>query len=278
MNNIIVYKNADGDELEFSKRTGFFLTEFSLLSGLSIDVTTSQSIDQLGGTIESQVIQPKSCTVSGFIQGDGTEGKKKLLQVVRPLENGAFTVNGEYKIDVVVSDTPTVERMRMFPQFDFGITAPYPFWSRVENGLTPVAGTIGLFRFPWYLTSYTFGTVVSSYFATIHNGGQIPTYYDLRITANGAAKNPEIMDVRTGAFLKLNKTFAVGERVMVSIRPEAITAVSSTQGDIQGLIDIDSTLFSFPAGDTTIRYDAEENRGNLNVQITLSDKFAGIVI
>ena len=278
MNNIIIYKNEMGDTVEFSKRSGFFLTDFPLLSGLSIDVSTSQSIDQLGGTIESQVVNPKTVTVKGFIQGDGTAGKQKLLQVIRPLEKGRFTVNGQYSIDVVVSDTPTVERMRMFPQFDFGVTAPYPFWQRTEAGMTPVAGTIGMFRFPWYFKSYTFGVLVKSYFSTIHNGGQIPTFYDLRITANGAAKNPEFMDVATGDFLKLNKTFSVGGRVTISIRPDRVTAVSSTEGDIQGLIDIDSTLFSFRAGDTTLRYDAEEGKENLNVQITLSDKFAGIVV
>ena len=153
------------------------MTDFPLLSGLPISVSTSQSIDQLGGTVESQVISPKTVTVKGFIQGDGTAGKEKLLQVIRPLEKGKFTVNGQYSIDVVVSDTPTVERMRMFPQFDFGVTAPYPFWQRTEAGMTPVAGTIGMFRFPWYFKSYTFGVLVKSYFSTIHNGGPIPNFY-----------------------------------------------------------------------------------------------------
>ena len=139
MNNIIIYKNEMGDTVEFSRWSGFFLTDFPLLSGLPISVSTSQSIDQLGGTIESQVVNPKTVTVKGFIQGDGTAGKQKLLQVIRPLEKGRFTVNGQYSIDVVVSDTPTVERMRMFPQFDFGVTAPYPFWQRTEAGMTPVA-------------------------------------------------------------------------------------------------------------------------------------------
>ena len=278
MNNVIVYKNSKGDSIEFSKKSGIFLTDFPLLSGLEVEISSSQNIDQLGGTVESQIVKPRTVTAKGFIRGYGVEGKKRLLEVIRPLENGTFTVNGKYSIQVVVSDTPTVERENRFPRFDFGVTAPYPFWQKTESSLTPIAGTIGKFRFPWYMKSYVFGVLVKSYFSTIHNGGQIPTYYDLNVTANGEAKNPEFVDVETGKFLKLNKSFSVGERVVISIRPHGITAASSKQGDIQGLIDIDSTLFSFPAGDTILRYDAEEGKENLNIRLTLSDKFAGIVI
>lgn len=277
LDTVIVYENAAGETLEFSKHSGFFLEDFPLLSGLDITLTTGQSIDQIGGTVESQVISPKSCTIKGFIRGDGTEGKRRLLQVLTPLQAGKFTVNGEYSMEVVVSDTPTVERLRMFPRFDFGVTAAYPFWQKDFSALVPVSGVIGMFRFPWFFRSYQFGYLVSSYYSTVTNSGHIPTYFDLQITAIGVAKNPVFSNVETGAYLKLNKTFAVGERVDIIIRPDRVTATSSLVGDIQGLIDIGSTLFSFDPGDTTLRYDAEEGRSNLTIQLTLTDKFAGVV-
>lgn len=279
MNNVIEYKSERGKSIVFTAKTGFFLRSFSLLSGLSVSVNTSQSIDQIGETVDSLLVPAKSCTVSGFIQGDGTEGKKQLIDVIRPLEKGTITVNNEYRIDVVVSDAPTVSRERMFPSFDFGVTAPYPFWYKVAATTTPVFGSVGTFRFPWCIAKpYRFGVVVKSFFSTIVNNGQVPTFFDLDITANGEAKNPVFTNVDTGDFLKLNKTFAVGERASISISPDGVSAVSSLAGDIQGLIDIESTLFSFPPGETVMKYDAEENRENLTITLTLADKFSGVAV
>lgn len=273
------YINAAGEALTFSLKSGFVLTDFPLLSGLSVNVGTSQSINQVGGTVESQVIDPKSSTIKGFVIGDGTNGKQRLLSIIRPLESGKIVVNGQYEITVYVTDTPTVSPARMFPQFDFGVIAPYPFWQKTIGTIVPMAGIAGRFRFPWNITKpYRFGDLLSSYFTNVQNTGQVPTPFDLEITALGDAENPTFEDIETGDVLKLNKALTVGERVVISIQTDGISATSSKDGDIQGLIDVDSTLFSLRPGDNVIRYTADSGRENLTVQIRFTRKYAGVAV
>lgn len=273
------YISAAGDSLTFSLKSGLIITDFSLLSGLPVTISTSQSISQIGGTVESQLIDPRSSTVKGFIRGNGVEGKRRLLSVIRPLEKAKILVNGQYSMDVYVSDTPAVERENMFPQFEFGVTAPYPFWQSTSETVTPMAGITGMFQFPWNLTQpYKFGELLSSYFTSVYNAGQVPTGFDLEISASGPAKNPVFEEINTGDMLKLNKALETGERVTVSIKNDGLTAISNIDGDIEGLIDIDSTLFSLRAGDNVIRYDADSGRENLSVSIRFSNKYAGVVV
>lgn len=279
MNTITEYKNSRGDTIVFSKETGLFITDFPLLSGLPVNISVSQSMDQIGNTVESQLIDAKTVTLKGFIMGDGTESKKRLLQVIRPMDSGRITVNGEYFMDVYVSDTPQVEREIQFPRFEFGVMAPYPFWQKTSSGVVALSGVEGMFRFPWNITqTYRFGQLVNSFFTNVYNGGQVESYFDIYISAGGDAENVSFTDVETGKMLKLNKALTAGERIDIIIRPDSVTATSNFDGDIQGLIDIDSTLFSLRPGDNVIKYDADSGRDNLSVQIKFTDKLAGVVV
>ena len=279
MQHEIKYISGVGEEIVFSLQSGYIITDCPLLSGLPVTISTSQSISQIGGTVESQLIDPRTATIKGFIRGDGIPGKRRLLSVIRPLDKGRIVVNGEYYMDVYVSDTPTVQTVDKFPRFDFGVTAPYPFWQATTETVTPMAGISGQFKFPWNLTRpYRFGKLLSSYFTSVYNGGQAPAFFDLEIIASGEAKNPKFEDISTGSMLKINHTLVTGERILVSITSDGITASSSEVGDIEGLIDIDSTLFSLRVGDNVIRYDADSGRSNLTVSIRFSAKCAGVVV
>lgn len=274
-----VYENARGDKITFSRANGIWITDFPLLSGLPVNINTSQSLNQLGGTVESQLIDPKIVTIKGFIQGNGQEGKKRLLQALRPLEKGRITLNNQYYIDVYIAETPTVELEIQFPHFEFGVTAPYPFWQASSKTASTLSGIKGMFKFPWNIAdTYQFGQLISSYFTNVYNAGQVDSFFDIEISAAGDAENVSFEDIETGKFLKLNKSISTGEKITVSIQPDKITAISSTDGDIQGLIDIDSTLFSLRPGDNVIKYDAESGRESLKVVIRFSDKYAGVVV
>lgn len=275
----MVYTNSQGESLTFSRETGLWITDFDLLTGLEIDVGTSQSINQVGVTVESQLVGAKTSTIKGFIQGDSTATKRRMLSVIRPMDNATITVNGEYQIDVVVASTPLLERERSFAQWEFSVTAPYPFWRKAAATVTPMSGLVGMFRFPWNITqTYTFGKRLESFFTNVTNGGQVATYFDLVMDAESTVVNPVILNVGTGDFLKLNKTLEMGERVTISIKPDSLSAESSEEGDIEGLIDIESTLFSIPPGDTILKYDADSGREALNLSIRFTDKFAGVVV
>lgn len=273
------YQNAKGESITFSMANRLIITDFPLLTGMRVKVGTSQSINQVGGAVQNQIVDPRSSTIKGFIAGPSVEMKRRLLEVIRPLEKGKITVNGQYSIEVYVTETPALERENQFARWQFGVIAPFPFWQRETETVYPLSGIVGKFKFPWNITAdYQFGEIITKYFTNAYNAGQVPSYYDLQIYAMGEAKNPVISEVNTGKFLRMNKTLAVGEGVFIAIRPDSLTAVSDIDGDIEGCIDIESSLFSLDPGDNVVKYDAEEGRGNLTVSLRFSDKFAGVVV
>lgn len=273
------YTNARGQSITFSRSQRLWISKFDLLSGTSVTLSTSQSINQVGASVESQVVEPKTSTIKGFIQGNGKALKQKIIDTIVPLETGRIVVNGAYAIDVYVAESPIVDLEARFPYFEFSVTAPYPFWEKIQKTSVAMSGLVGRFKFPWNITEdYKFGERISSYFTSVNNGGHVPTFYSIEIVADGVATNPIIEDALTGSFLKLNKTLEIGERVYIDVKPDSLTATSSIDGDIEGLIDIESELFSLPVGSTILKYDAESGRENLNVTLKYSDKLAGVVV
>lgn len=273
------YTNGRGQSITFSRAQGLWISEFSLLSGIPVNLSTSQSINQIGASVESQVVEPKTSTVKGFIQGNGKALKQQIINTVIPLDTGKIVVNDEYSIDVYVEESPIVDLETRFPRFEFSVTAAYPFWERTTKTSVAMSGLFGMFRFPWNITEeYKFGEMVESYFTSINNKGHVPTFYSIEIVANGTTVNPVISDALTGSFIKLNKTLTAGERININAMPDSLKVVSSIDGDIEGLIDIESDLFSLPVGSTTLKYDAEEGRANLAVTLKYSDKLAGVVV
>ena len=273
------YTNGRGQSITFSRQQGLWISEFSLLSGIPVNLSTSQSINQIGASVESQVVEPKTSTVKGFIQGNGKTLKQQIINTVIPLDTGKIVVNDEYSIDVYVEESPIVDLETKFPRFEFSVTAAYPFWERTTKTSVAMSGLFGMFRFPWNITEeYKFGEMVESYFTSINNKGHVPTFYSIEIVANGTTVNPVISDALTGSFIKLNKTLTAGERININAMPDSLKVVSSIDGDIEGLIDIESDLFSLPVGSTTLKYDAEEGRANLAVTLKYSDKLAGVVV
>lgn len=273
------YTNGRGQSITFSRAQGLWISEFSLLSGIPVNLSTSQSINQIGASVESQVVEPKTSTVKGFVQGDGKTLKQRIINTVIPLDTGKIVVNDEYSIDVYVEESPIVDLEIKFPRFEFSVTAAYPFWERTTKTSVAMSGLFGMFRFPWNITEeYKFGEMVESYFTSINNKGHVPTFYSIEIVANGTTVNPVISDALTGSFIKLNKTLTAGERINIDAMPDSLKVVSSIDGDIEGLIDIESDLFSLPVGSTTLKYDAEEGRANLAVTLKYSDKLAGVVV
>lgn len=273
------YLAESGESLTFSTNSKIIIIDFPLLTGLLIEAATSQSVSQIGGTLDSMAVAPSVSIISGIIMGDAKAAKESLLATILPLRKGKLIINDKYFIDVVPTQTPILSRDNEFANFQFSVKAPYPFWQSVNSTITPLSGLVGAFKFPWNLTrKYKFGTLLSSFFTNIYNAGQAESNYTLEIAATGTAVNPRIENVATGEFLLLNKSLTAGENITIDIGIDRIEAFSSVTGVIDGLIDIDSSLFAIHTGDNIIKYSADSGREYLNVLIKFNNKFAGLVV
>lgn len=273
------YVNANGDTLVFDYAHGYLINKPKGIDTINVNLSQAQGIDQVGGTVQSATVQARPVTVSGIIVGDnGAERKNALVATVRPDIPGKLYAD-DYFLDVYVTATPTVEARGKCANFQFSLTAAYPYWQKADKVAQSLFGVEKLFKFPWNISkTYQFGQVMEAQFANIVNNGQLPVPFTATFTALDTVEKPRITNVQTGAFLLINKTLEPGETVVVENTHSKTYVTSSVDGSIRGALDLDSTLFRLNVGDNVLKPVANSGLAQLDVQITFAPEIPGVVV
>lgn len=96
----VIYTNANGDSIEFSRATGIHITDDMGLSKNSITLSESTVSNQIGSSITGKVVEPKDFTITGKFKNDPNV-RKKMLAVILPGVAATFRyIDEEEGIDV----------------------------------------------------------------------------------------------------------------------------------------------------------------------------------
>lgn len=273
------YVNSDGGEIILEYAHGFLINKPVGIDTVVCKLNEAQGIDQTGTTVQSVNVQSRPVTVSGILVGEfQAENKDNLLSVVRPDLYGRFYAD-DYYLDVRPTATPAIEARPSFAAFQFSLTAPYPYWQKDQSVNATLSGVQYGFKFPWNQSRpYRFGTVVTSQFINVKNRGQVPVPFTLTLTALDEVKNPQILDAATGKFLRINKTLAAGERVVVEITHDRTYVTSSVDGECRGALELTSNLYRLAVGDNVLKPTADSGLDDLQVSIDFAQEIVGISV
>lgn len=273
------YVNADGGEIVLEYDHGYLINKPNGIDTVACKLNEAQGIDQTGTTVQSVNVQSRPVTVSGILVGEfQAENKDALLSVVRPDLDGRFYAD-DYYLDVRPTATPTIEARPVFAAFQFSLTAPYPYWQKDSSAKATLSGVSYGFKFPWNQSrKYRFGTVVTAQFINVKNGGQVPVPYTLTFSALNEVKNPQILDAASGKFIRLNKSLAAGERVVIEITHDRTYVTSSVDGECRGALELTSSLYRLAVGDNVLKPTADEGLDNLQVSIDFAEEIVGISV
>lgn len=276
----VVTYEANGRSVLFraARASPLWITKLTGASGLTVSVSETQGAGQIGSTVGNQAVEPRDITVDGAITADVEKNRAGLLACVLPGVTGRLTVlqGGEsWYIDGVPTKTPEISDGSVLQEFQFTLHCPYPYWRSPADGSTLVAGLTKLFRFPcslagkWYISKYS-----DSLFTVVENTGSAAMEFDAVFTAVTDVTNPELYHVERGAYLRINKVLAAGERVTVSTvygRKGAVLRRSDgTEENAFRYLDIGSDLnLRLDPGKNTLRAAADANREGLRVQILM---------
>lgn len=271
--------NADGGEIVLEYDFGYLINKPNGIDTVACKLNEAQGIDQTGTTVQSVNVQSRPVTVSGILVGEfQAENKDALLSVVRPDLDGQFYAD-DYYLDVYPTATPTIEARPVFAAFQFSLTAPYPYWQKDSSAKATLSGVSYGFKFPWNQSrKYRFGTVVTAQFINVKNSGQVPVPYTLTFSALNEVKNPQILDAASGKFIRLNKSLAAGERVVIEITHDRTYVTSSVDGECRGALELTSSLYRLAVGDNVLKPTADEGLDNLQVSIDFAEEIVGISV
>lgn len=269
-----------GKTIVFSLTSGFPLGKTVGLTANTIKTFNTQGINQVGGTLQGQSVQPRIITCSGTILGNSREKKERLLSTILPEKIATLTYNDEWEIEVVPKITPDISAHAHNATFEFVLEAAYPYWRKADSSIAKMSYMQPRFKFPWNLTKpWVFAERIAPEFTNVVNRGNVASEFTVVFIATTEALNPYVMKAATQETIKVNRRMAAGEMVRVENTPNYIKATSTRGGveeDIFNDIDFDSVFFLLDPGDNVLRFDAESNREGVDVHIIYSTTSTGV--
>ena len=272
---------SGGVTIEMGADKAFILKSFSDPNAQNISFSTSNGVNEIGSKIEAQSVSAKTFSLTGMIRGRADKLKEKLLRAVAPMQKGVLTYNGKLSIEVYPKSTPTIERFTNNPMFNFTLYAPYPFWRNTSENVDLVVGLGKRFRFPWNIsTPYRWSEYSAASYVNIYNKGSVPARWRTEFYAGIPMKNPKLLNILTGAYVKVNTEMEIGDKVIIDTTGQELQVtgvdVNGNEVSLFEHLDIDSDPFQLLVGDNLIRATVDTEDVVPQVNMYHFDYYAGV--
>ena len=253
------------------------------LSGLEVDLGTSQGFAQVGQTVEARSVSGAPLQITGKIFRNIPATKAAMRRAFAPFRKGKLIFNGTHYLLVEVKSSPAVSPIRDNGSFSLELFAPFPFWRSARTSTYGIGVIEPLFSFPVTYSStetHKFGSRSSERFTNIINSGDVPTAFSLSIRTTAASTNVTITNVLTGEFLRIIGTLNIGDVVEIardsSGQLSATLTADGVTTDIVSRVDDDSNLYELAVGDNIILVSDNETSGGLIVDISFDPAVGGV--
>lgn len=260
---------------------------------LDIHIVTSQGFDQDGASVLNDYILPRNMEINGQITANSTEQmqkiKDRLFTMFLPKKN--ITINHYYGgknriITARVENTPefSFTKISRIENYIVRLSAADPYWRDQIETLVPIANMTGGLHFPLVIpkdTGVTFGIKSASLIADAYNHSAVKVGMRFVFIANGTVVNPQLFNVNTRQFFRLNCVMSAGEKITVQTGSDK-TVIRNYQGrnsDYIGKIDIASggnTFLELDPGDNLLRYGADSGEDMLEMRLYFQNKYLGV--
>lgn len=273
------FENSKGQVFFFGYNHGNIF-DIEGLTGQDLNVAMSQGFNQIGETVENISVGSKLLEIKGRLLGEATQEKRNMLAVFAPFESGRLIFEDKYFIECSVKYAPIITVEKEDPKFELVLVAPYPFWKKLQVENHVVGGWKPMFSFPVnYGEPHIFGIEAAGAFINAYNSGEVDVFYRLEFYAKGEVKNPEVINVKTQEYIKLNTTLYNGDKVFIYRKNSRLIVEKEIAGiteDAFSTLDEDSNLLEMHVGDNILKATAEKNDNLLVTTITFNIAAVGV--
>ena len=287
---MIKYENANGKQIELSSDK-YRLTSINGVGGPDTDVQTQKAAYQDGTTYIDTLLENRDIdfeiAIIAIDNEELYELRRHLVEVFNP-KLGPGTLTYEYhgkkrKIQTVTDKAPEFPSTlnRRYQPAIVNLICPDPCWQEVELRGERLGDLVEKMTFPLMLSptepyDTTFGR--RGYEALLVNGGDVDC--PVTIVFRGPAEQPQITNLTTDEFIKVNQTLQSNERLEVTTefgnkRAEIIDDDGNVQNAFHYL-DLESTFWQLKPGDNYITFFADVDRDQAAVTIRYRNRYVGI--
>jgi hypothetical protein len=289
----LTYTNERGESVVFSPASSYHVN-FKDVSGLS-DVRnaiySTNSMGQDGDTYLGYRIESRDIDIVGHIKERDKNAAQSLRRTLNRILNPQYEATltyefGSFKrvIGCKIDDAPIFKRKPIFEQFTIQLSCLNPFWREEAETREDIATWIGGFEFPVpngleIAEGWQIGYRQPSLIVNVYNSGDEKSGIRIEFRALGALTNPQLLNVDTQEFIKLNIELEAGDVLTVSTG-YGEKAVKLKRGGVTSdafrYLDVDSSYLQLAVGDNLFRYSAEANAENLEVSIYHNNLYLGV--
>lgn len=246
---------------------------------------------QVGIQVTNTTLETRDIEILGWVASENPgvvdSVARQLNSFVNPLEplrlqyrNYEVTFYPSHSIRWGSGYKENNEVMRKFKIDGF---AADPLFRAVVESKEQAGVVVPKFHFPLIIPKekgIVFGVRKKTSILIIENKGDVPTGFKVEFSAdNGTVKNPALINAKTQEFIKINKTLAYGERVVITTNSGEKSVIGySSRNDRIGenyykYRDLDSTWLQLEIGDNRFSYAADENVAGLAVSLYYTNKY-----
>lgn len=282
------YRSDNGNYIVFHPDNDIVISNATGLTENEIQLSTSQGSGQIGTSVQGEAVQGKTLVFDGMIVGETAGYRKMLLDTISPLTGGTLIYNDTLYLRVRPQTTPAIERKHIHAKFQFSVYASYPYWTYEQESESLVSGIKGAFRFPVNYSNpeyHIWGRQVETEFVLVKNTGNVPARIIVTFIANTEVENPKvtlitptIMSEDDLEFIRIRKIMRGGDKIVIDNTDDTVKITSTTAiGTEDGFkyLDINSSFFDVPVGETEFKADADVNRGGLTCMISFAPTVSG---
>lgn len=281
----LTYINALGERLLLRQAKPFFLTKIDGIGQAKQTVNTFQAPEQDGAFYISSTMDMRNITLEGTVLAptvdQAYEQRRKFLQILTPKLQGTL-IYRDRQIVCVVEEAGFISGTReRMPNFFVSLLCPSPFFETLEDIRAELAVWTPLLHFLLEIPSggIEFGSRQPSQIITVDNIGDVSCGCEIVFKALGTVTNPELLDLDTGDYIKLNTTMTAGEEIHVYTHfagKKVLRVEGQTEVNAFSDLDTGSSFLQLAAGRNLFRYDAEINMDLLEVSLYFRPRFLGV--
>lgn len=251
------------------------------LSGMDIDIFTSQSFQQVGESVENSSVLGLTREIYGVIIDNEKSTQEKLFKVFSAFSSGRLHVGDRY-CDFVTSKTPYISREKSGRlTFMTAIFCPYPFWLDEKSTEYTFGGITPAFSFPVMYDNHIYSTRKPIETTNCYNKGNVKQTMEIEFSTLAFSNGFGLRDDSTGEFVKIKEKIYAGDKVGIRQENGELKINLTRDGEITNIISKlvnKSTLFELKAGDNVLTPFADEGIENLNIYVKFNPAYTGVII
>ena len=283
----VTFTSARGETVELYQ-SPFFLNKIEGLGDVESETQSQRAPEQDGSTPVFTTLEERYIPIEVVILENLLVNRQLFSRVFNPkLGPGTLTYdNGLVKWEIQAqSDHVPIfpdDRPRRVQRVMIDLTCHDPYWRDGVPIRTEIAFWQPMFKFALSI-DHQAGTKMGlrspTQIVNVNNGGHTDTGIIIRFEADRTVVNPQLVNVNTMEFIKLNVTMVAGQSITVNTNRGKKTIISELNGVVTNgfnTLTFGSTFLQLNVGDNLFRYGADDNEEFLRVTIYHDNKYVGV--